>query len=300
MLLGSPAPKPLALNTKKGRKGTSKNLWEDECEAATEDDLNNLLPEIGEEVEDGSAACEDEMPKFDDIQSATSETSDQEDRLSAASIDMKELADASEEVDVAQGSCHKESADSVLAWSALGMILGTPAPKSVSKKKVKNSSSKNLWDDGTASSDVELDGLLDAVELECTDVEGIPTSVAYDEEDIDTHSIPSLSGTSDYDSSSTRSTSQTASCQGDSLASSPERQRGSKKEITDSVLAWGAFAALMGAPAPKAALPSKRRKARDLWCDEGADVADDLSDVQSLVDICEVRTSPVKRSPCSE
>jgi len=120
-ILGSPAPSSVS---KKSATRKRVNLWDD----GKEDDL---LPEI-----EGQDYYEDECDVF------------------SAPIDLTELVEADEQAILAdqsivlqKGDSRKESAESVLAWTALGMLLGSPAPKSVCKKSMKESekAANNLW-----------------------------------------------------------------------------------------------------------------------------------------------------------
>lgn len=73
-------------------------------------------------------------------------------------LDMKELEQADEDaidmavetINMEKGGDGIDNAESVLVWTALGMLLGSPAPKSVCKKKIGVGSvlvANNLWKD---------------------------------------------------------------------------------------------------------------------------------------------------------
>lgn len=133
-ILGSPAPSSVS---KKSAARKHVNLWHD-----------------GEE--------EDELPEIEGYD----DSEDERDFLSAP-IDLTELVEADEQVNILAGQSielqdrdsGRESAESVLAWTALGMLLGSPAPKSVCKKSRKESeeAAKNLWKDNKACGDDALD-----------------------------------------------------------------------------------------------------------------------------------------------
>jgi hypothetical protein len=119
MLLGSPAPK--SIPKKSGKKCS--NLWKEadgEC-----DHMPDIDGQSGDHV-------------GDDL---------------SATIDLNGLLAEPADVIVPAVAIESTQTDSVLAWSALGMLLGSPAPKSVSKKRSSRAVSKNLWDDGTAIED---------------------------------------------------------------------------------------------------------------------------------------------------
>lgn len=184
-ILGSPAPSSVS---KKSATRKRVNLWDDGEE-------NDLLPEIEEQV-----YYEDEC-----------------DVLSSP-IDLTELVEADEQVILAdqsivlqKGDSGRESAESVLAWTALGMLLGSPAPKSVCRKSKKESeeAAKNLWRDFEAIGDA-----LDTVpfispDLEDEEDDPIATEChmfaekwfdGQDQDSVESLSrMPSLSGTSDDD-----------------------------------------------------------------------------------------------------
>jgi hypothetical protein len=126
MLLGSPAPKsvPRKCAMKKcfslwGTGGESDPMPEIEAHRGGHDDEGDPLPEIGQCGRD-------------------------DDDLSAL-FDLNELLGENSDGPVPEVSIQSTQTDSVLAWSALGMLLGSPVPKSISKK-----CRKNLWDDGSS------------------------------------------------------------------------------------------------------------------------------------------------------
>jgi hypothetical protein len=253
-ILGSPAPTSVA---KKGPIKERVNLLEDF-------NMTDMMPEIDE----NSVAAEDD-----------------------AEIDLNELDDANEEINVQPNEVvvegDKESADNVLAWSALGMLLGTPAPKSVSKKskKERRESAQKLWAEEDQLDDNQLDTI---PSIDHDDIVTIPSILpdststmqkwfieqGVDSIDDDDHSIPSLSKMTSLSNTSfdenEEPSSPSTSCSG--FETPPV------KEVSNEVFAWSALAAFMGQPAPKAVLTpkSRRKKARDLWSDESDADLDDL------------------------
>lgn len=101
-------------------------------------------------------------------------------------LDMTELVEADEDavdtvvksINMEKGGDGNDNAESVLAWTALGMLLGSPAPKSVCKKKIGVGSvlvAKNLWKDFYAT---ERNYPLDEIPV-----------ISIDDEDINPFSI---------------------------------------------------------------------------------------------------------------
>jgi hypothetical protein len=132
--------------------------------------------------------------------------------LNEDTIDMTELVQADEDANVmavntiklGKGGDGNENAESVLAWTALGMLLGSPAPKSVCKKKIVVGSevvAKNLWKDFDAAAGNDH---LDEVPVISIDDEDInpffiecrkSAQVCLDGCSHDQDSVPSLSRT---------------------------------------------------------------------------------------------------------
>ncbi|KAL3822431.1 hypothetical protein ACHAXA_007438 [Cyclostephanos tholiformis] len=123
-ILGSPAP--LSVLKKNCAPKKQDYLWNN-CEE------NDLPPEI-----EGRDDVDDECDVL------------------CAPIDLTELVEADEQVNILTqsielqgGDRRDESVESVFAWTALGMLMGSPAPRSVCKKRRKESKvvAKNLWID---------------------------------------------------------------------------------------------------------------------------------------------------------
>jgi hypothetical protein len=165
-ILGSPAP--LSVSKKSATK-KKVHLWNDRKE--------DLPPEI--EGKDDKDDCDVLCPP----------------------IDLTELVEADEQENILTGPFielqdedrREKSAESVLAWTALGMLLGSPAPKSVCRKSRKESNvvARNLWKDFESIRDDALDEV---------------PNISPDEEDYSLNTechlsslstTPSLSGTSD-------------------------------------------------------------------------------------------------------
>mmetsp|Transcript_37262 Transcript_37262/g.78586 ORF Transcript_37262/g.78586 Transcript_37262/m.78586 type:complete len:777 (-) Transcript_37262:254-2584(-) len=251
-ILGSPAPKS---TVKRSRKEKQK-VWD------TADNEADVLPEIEEDM-DGELEMNDMLDAILSLD---------QDHCVPTMVVNDPLHDN-------KVSDEKGAADSALAWGALAAVLGSPAPTSVLGKKKRRSkgSVTNLWDDG--SNDEGLDEMpsfaQEGVEEEFTKQRDHATQSTAESafgmdasqyDDDDAHSIPSLSGTYDTGSSSPLTLASSLGSSSDGFPS-PSKEIG-KKNLTDNVLAWGALGALLGAPAPKAALRPKRRSARDLWSSE--------------------------------
>jgi len=233
-VLGSPAPSSAI--RKKALKDRN-NLWED-GEA-------DLLPEIDE---------------LEVIYSG----GDESDSIGLPSIDLNELEDSNgdaefcydEFVDNKVGK--KLSADSALAWGALGMLLGSPAPKLVNKKTNK-ASVENLWEENRATENEESDTV---PSIHRDDADSIPSPLSEDHDENTIPGVIELSSVNAFDNSLKNVT--------------------DKKEVANSAIAWSAVAALLGSPAPSS-IPGKKRKAdkgsrSNLW-DDGNAIMEDLDDL---------------------
>ena len=125
----------------------------------------------------------------------TDNAHEQEDCQVMPSIDLTELVDAkysNVEGPAKNEGCGKEAADSVLAWSALGVLLGSPAPRTVSTKRRK-CPPMNLWDDGNSTED-DLDGLLSVSNGNEDEDDSMPSlaGISADEEDPSNLTYPQL------------------------------------------------------------------------------------------------------------
>jgi len=243
------------------------NLWEDEGES-------DLLPEINEQ---------DNHEDESDLS------------LLYYAIDLNELQQGDETTEefakTEQVGAKQESADSVLAWGGLGMLLGSPAPISVSRKmkKMRVEDAQQLWDDGEsndampsiypdeANDTMSSSGGSSTAQQWCTEQD------ALSDDDDDTHSIPclskissvpclsrisSVSGSTDDDNDECSSSSLNPSIESyDDLLSSPKRE----SDAADSVLAWSALAAFMGSPAHQAVSPKKKKEVKFLWGPEDSE-----------------------------
>ena len=114
---------------------------------------------------------------------------------------------AGQSIELQERDSGRESAESVLAWTALGMLLGSPAPRSVCKKSRKESeeAAKNLWKDNKACGDDALDTVPfispdevdESIATECR-LRAEKWLDGQDQESVPSLSMtPSLSGSSD-------------------------------------------------------------------------------------------------------
>ncbi|KAL9184461.1 hypothetical protein ACHAXT_002547 [Thalassiosira profunda] len=273
-ILGSPAPSSVV---KKNATKARTNLWED-------GEVENQLPEIVPGPEDETFDNEDESLCVPSV-------------VLEEPIDLDELPESEHTPAKSlrqEETTQKEAADSVLAWSALGMLLGSPTPKAVAKKSRKPAT--NLWDDGEGASEEDLDDLVlgaggddaeaegDEDEEEEDSSDDIPSLSGTVDEDDDDHSIPSLSADSPVTVGAA-----------DLISAHPKLDLSAKKEAADSVLAWSALGMLLGSPAPKATQPRRnRRGAQDLWGEEDA-IVTNLFKAFSLDDDVAVEEPPCTR-----
>jgi len=285
MLLVSPAPK---LVKKKASKASVKNLWEEN--RSTENEESDTVPSIDR----------------DDADSIPSPLSDDHDENTIP--DTIELSPANAlDNSLENATDKKEVADSAIAWSALAALLGSPAPSSINgkKRKVVKGSRSNLWDYGNAitedlddfslsqgdSSGEDGNEVNEQNALQAFHDSTFIASVEPDasDDDFDAHSIPSLSGFHDNE---TGSSSPLTLC--DSHSSSFDgsistlKRVSSSKGLADTALAWGALAACLGAPAPKAALRPKRKKeVQNLWGVERVSTGCEITDLTLMLQDCE-------------
>ena len=237
MLLGSPAPAPVSKKSRRESRKAALSLFE-----ISEDDAIPSIDTEGDNESIPDPLCGDYQEEI--------------------IPDVEDLMQSGTPLEF--NTNKKEAAESVLSWSVLGALLGSPAPVSVTgKKKQARRSVKNLWADDDAEDD--LDKLLPFAE---EDAGNLPSLLgSYDDDDSDDHSIPSLSDT--YEGSldtPNRSPLTLGGGPSEDLTSSP-------KGVTDDVIAWGAFAALMGAPAPKA-VQSRRRRESNVFSDSSSEDED--------------------------
>jgi len=276
-ILGSPAPTSVV------RKGFVKervNLWED-------------------------GKPTDTLPEIDDEDSVLD--TDECDNTSLLSFELNELGEADEQINIFANDGTevngKDSSDSVLAWSALGMVLGTPAPKIVSRKnrKFRVEVAKKLWEDSDVGP-CDVSDTIPSIDPDEDEVTRTPSLLPdqpptirkwyveqdplQDSCDDDTCSLPSLSKVpSLLDSSIDDDEDSSIPSNSCTDFSTPPVREVSSESLADSVLAWSALAALMGSPAPKAiSSPKRKKEVRDLWgeeCDVSGYGSIDLSELSA-------------------
>mmetsp|Transcript_57599 Transcript_57599/g.122187 ORF Transcript_57599/g.122187 Transcript_57599/m.122187 type:complete len:827 (+) Transcript_57599:420-2900(+) len=282
MILGLPAPQSVSKMKSKISRVAVKNCWVDI--GTIGDDGLDIIPSI-------------DLPEDGVDFTPSSQAEDSQDEISLPDVD--ESPNVLDYSQTHHGATNKEVADSTVAWSALAALLGTPAPPFVVGKKSKPNKGMviNLWDDCNGIVE-DLDDLslsqndsigeegdeADEDRNHKDDQNGLSVTeqsfeLGVSEDNDDTHSMPSLSGTfnDEEGSSSPLTLGGSPNASFDGLANSLKRVS-SDKDLADSVLVWGALAACLGSPAPKAALSSKRKKeARDLWGTESDGNAADLT-----------------------
>lgn len=244
MLLGSPAPTSVS-KSGSASKRAAQHLWHHE-------DGSDIIPSI--DTDDGSSE-------------------------SVSSLQCKECRDDSvvagleKNVLANESIAPLEAANSVVAWSALAALLGSPLPSSLVRKNTRRSAT-NLWDDGSAT-DEDLEHLLpfSLDHTSCEDTEGgyndlapqpFPRQGCKQDTNDDSHSIPSLSATFENDDRFSSSP-LTPGRSYEDLFASPARTS-SSTGLADSTLALGhrAFSCL-----------TRRKEAHDLWTVETAGLSPD-------------------------
>jgi len=114
-----------------------------------------------------------------DDDSSVPEIEDQHDLNEA--LDMTELVQADEDaidtavktINMEKGGDGNDNAESVLAWTALGMLLGSPAPKFVCKTKIGVGSvlvAKNLWKDFDAAAGNDHSNEIPVISIDIKDI----------------------------------------------------------------------------------------------------------------------------------
>jgi hypothetical protein len=159
----------------------------------------------------------------------------------------------------------KEMSDSVLAWTLLGAVMGSPAPQSIQFAK-KNKEHTNLWtdEDTTDTSDNELPSLFDD---ECNEGSFIPELNTPETEQFD-NILPSLAEEADCDSLSIPDMLEDCAMP----ALTPHKS----EDATDAAIAWGALAIFLGSPAPSCVRQTHKAAAKNLWADDTIDEMDEL------------------------
>lgn len=194
-LLGSPAPfSAVRRNEKKDRL----NLWD-----------------TGEETIS--------IPEIDEQENFVRDPQDGSDSLVLASVDLSELEDSNKDfnlcfdnhINVKNNA--KEAAESALAWGALGMLLGSPAPKTVSRQSTKSPRgvAEYLFNDSGAMGDDGWDSIPSIEPDDC--FKDNIQSLLYDDNDgEDMTESSSISASKDCINSAAN-----------------------KEEVADSAFAWG-------------------------------------------------------------
>jgi hypothetical protein len=228
-LLGSPAP----ISARKQKKRLPANLWQDET--SPDDDI------------DAICLLQDDFEVVNEMGTLNLIADDDDDLSIPFSEDpMPDVGD-SVDMDVPTTPVRvkpKNIADSTLAWGVLGAFLGSPAPRSVSKKSATKKEC-HIWNDCEEDVPPEIEGQYE------------------DEDDCDVLCAPiDLTELVDGDEE-------------DSILAGPstELQDGYKgEESAESVLAWTALGMLLGSPAPMSVCKKSSRKksyvvAKNLWKD---------------------------------
>lgn len=259
MLLGSPAPVSVATKTE---KRVIKNLWQDERadddEVFNDDDSLNL-----DELSLSDLRLDDNHKQSDDNSVPSIVSCDGE--FSEAFDDGKKEAGFYDDFQTSppKQQNDKELADT-LAFTALSMLLGSPAPSSITKKDKRVV--KNLWKDSCGEDEDEIISLTqsESFSLDASAEDGaliddiaIVDCTFLGEEVVsdDISSIPSLmEGSDDGDDPPSPFLTPVQHVATRDLVT-PSKDN----EVTDSVIAWGMLGGLLGSPAPKSALAPQTR-----------------------------------------
>ena len=267
--LGAPAPQAVRFGGKKRQRSGPVNLWRDEAEAGDMDDIVSLSEDEDPDDSDHCSILEhvqldvqetDCVPQVVEQVGAAGDDDSESSSLGALSLDLHELDDTEggfvhEKVGV------KEEADSALAWGALGMLLGSSAPKAVPKRKVLRQAAPNLWCcESTEHDDLETVPFMELDEDGADSISSMSAGVLC----IDLHELEGAGADDDYSGSAD--------------------QKVGVEEEADSALALGVLGMILGSSAPKA-VPKKRRVLRqatsNLWHSDAMD-NDGLDTVPSM------------------
>ena len=251
-VMGSPAPKSV-LRAKKMTDGV--NLWQDKAAKildTIDDSVDEGVPLIASEE---ANTCDEVNIANDEVNhthhsipeplqelNTTYQPPDQQteyDDLSIPGISEDYLT-AMEAPDTQNA---EDAANSTLAWSALTMLLASPAPSCIVQRKEKNEP-KNLWANDTQDESDEI------VSLVASETDG------HD----DNCSLPHHGSE--------------LSLSGLDLTDSPEQLN--NKNDTGSAIMWAALSALLASPAPSCVRSKKEQHNENLWANDCASLDDDI------------------------
>ena len=280
-VLGSPAPKSVQSKgkTKQAQKNPV-NLWQDR------DDLVDGIDELMNQSQDSNDGCVVDLEveniaslSLDDDAHSIPSLSEGAKPDDGTTPDLRDFIVNTPSKDMTN---NKDAADSAILWGALAAVLGSPAPSSLdvkSTKKDRRSVVVNLWDDGEES---------DVISLPCDD---FGTNKQYDtmdsisiislddyENESDTQSVPDMLEGDHVDATFT------AEDTFNNFVINPPEPKAAEKEVTNSVMVWGALAAFMGSPTHRAVSKRTKKDARssskNLWAENelvGNDTLDTIS-----------------------
>jgi len=280
-ILSSPAPKALLDN----KKRVPVNLWQDDCRGYKGDDLDDIISlpqdhnDFVDECESLDECTEQDLVNAPDncsIPSVSWEADEDEDTI--PNIDnVTEVSTPS----LATPTKSKEAADSTLAWTLLGAVLGAPAP-CITKKKTKKEH-VNLWKDD----DEESSGILPEIDEQENEIPVLELDDALEDlaDGADNCSLPSISSEAHMNEDI------------ESILEVPlsSSEQVLSKQAADSTLAWTVLSAILGSPAPKSLLDilDNKKRARktcvNLWGDDREetdqlpDIVDDGDDLDELL-----------------
>ncbi|KAL3787701.1 hypothetical protein HJC23_012127 [Cyclotella cryptica] len=240
-LLGSPAPSCVL---PKKERSPAINLWVD-CATADDDDEIISLP--ASEIDESSEG--NILPALSRDEELMEELSLSELRIDTndTCIDQKD----------------EDNASSVLAWSALAALLGSPAPSCVLRKQ--SCPVKNLWADAAANEDDDVISLSNSEGSFVDDSDDVEAGYLRASNTIDCDSVEDLSLSAlDVEACDSREHTELNLMLQD------------KEQVTNSALAWGALTALLGLPAPTCVLQKNRPAVKNYWTNDDGSLNDDL------------------------
>ena len=181
--------------------------------------------------------------------------------------DSLSIPDLSEDIIAIEQTPQKneDATDSTIAWGALAMLLGSPAPSCIATNRKHKTESKNLWAEDALDENDELISL-----------EPSPDHDKHSDES----SLPSLSPHNGLVEEPLFSDVE--------LDFSDSTPPNNDKDAANSAIVWTALTALLSSPAPSCVLRRKAKRTDTLWedCDASIDDIDlvSLAHSESLID----------------
>ena len=137
----------------------------------------------------------------------------------------------------------KDATDSTIAWAALTMLLGSPAPSCVANNKRRKAESKWLWDEDACDENDQVISL---------------AATPDDDDYCDEFSLPSLTSHDDLVEKQIFSDNEVD-------VSADYTSLKNDNDAANSAIMWTALAAFLSSPAPSCALGRKVKQSDNLW-----------------------------------